>query len=366
MKNTTDANLLDLQTSVPLLGLSESELSARAVAWGQPSYRGKQLHQWIYQKGARSLTEITVFSKALREELTDICIGRSRVVHRATATDKTIKYLLELNDGQIIETVGIPTEKRLTVCVSSQVGCAMGCDFCATGKGGFVRHLSPSEILDQILTVREDFGRRVSHVVFMGMGEPLANLDSVVRATHSIGRDLEIGARNITISTVGLPGKIRQLARYKLQSTLAVSLHAPNQKLRSQLIPTAESYSLDALLEECRDYVRQTGRRLSFEYALLAGTNDRPEHATQLAQLTRGFQCHVNLIPYNPIREAPYRRPDRDRINQFVRLLQQRHVAVSVRYSRGLDADAACGQLRRRKRASLNPEIENCSTNISL
>ena len=318
MTNNTDTERHDLQTSIPLLGLSASELAARAVEWGQPPYRGKQLHRWIYHKGVRSLAEITVFSKALREKLTDVRIGRSRVFHRAIATDETVKYLLELDDGQIIETVGIPTEKRLTVCVSSQVGCAMGCDFCATGKGGFVRHLSPSEILDQILTVREDFGRRVSHVVFMGMGEPLANLDSVVRATQAIGRDLEIGARNITISTVGLPGKIRQLAAHKLQSTLAVSLHAPNQKLRSQLIPTAKAYSLQALVGECRDYVRQTGRRLSFEYALLAETNDLPEHAEQLAQLARGFQCHVNLIPYNPIREAPLP-PPRSRSHRSVR-----------------------------------------------
>jgi 23S rRNA (adenine2503-C2)-methyltransferase len=181
------------------------------------------------------------------------------------------------------------------------------------------------------------------------MGEPLLNLPEVVAAVHSLNRDVGIGQRSLTISTVGIPGKIRQLAQHQLQVTFAVSIHAPNQKLREQLIPTAKHYTLDRLIEDCREYVQITGRRVTFEYILLAGTNDLPEHALQLAKLLRGFQTHVNLIPYNPISEADYKRPDRQRIEAFSKILEQQHIAVSVRYSRGLEADAACGQLRSSK-----------------
>jgi 23S rRNA (adenine2503-C2)-methyltransferase len=257
-----------------------------------------------------------------------------------------VKYLLRLSDNQIIETVGIPTAKRLTVCVSSQVGCPMGCDFCATGKGGFLRNLAAHEIIDQVLTVQEDFGQRVSNIVFMGMGEPLLNVDQVLAAVRSLNEDVGIGQRSITISTVGIPNAIRRLAEHQLQATLAVSLHASNQALREQLIPSARRFSLEALLAECQEYVALTGRRVSFEYILLGGLNDRPEHAIELAQLLRGFQSHVNLIPYNPIREVTYQRPDSRSIQAFVQTLKERHIAVSVRQSRGLEADAACGQLR--------------------
>jgi 23S rRNA (adenine2503-C2)-methyltransferase len=316
---------------------------------GQPAYRGKQLYQWIYEKGARSLSEITVFPKQWRENLTDISIGRSTVHYRSVAPDETVKYLLQLADNQIVETVGIPTEKRLTVCVSSQVGCPMACDFCATGKGGFKRNLAKHEIIDQVLTVQEDFQRRVSNIVFMGMGEPLINIENVVGAIKSLNEDVGIGQRNITVSTVGIPGKIRQLAQYNFQVTLAVSLHASNQSLREKLIPTAQHYTLANLLDECREYVQITGRRVSFEYILLAGVNDLPEHAEELAKHLRGFQCHVNLIPYNPIQEVDYQRPSPKQIQAFMNVLQNRHIAVSVRYSRGLEADAACGQLRASK-----------------
>ncbi|MFN5513924.1 MAG: 23S rRNA (adenine(2503)-C(2))-methyltransferase RlmN, partial [Cyanobacteriota bacterium] len=256
------------------------------------------------------------------------------------------KSWLKRQDGLIIETVGIPSAKRLTVCVSSQVGCAMDCRFCATGKGGFLRNLEAHEIVDQVLTVQEDFQERVSHVVFMGMGEPLLNLPQLLPAIQSINQDIGIGQRSLTVSTVGLPQKIRQLAEKKLQVTLAVSLHAPNQPLRETLIPKAKHYLLPQLMADCRDYVEQTGRRLSFEYILLAGVNDHPALAKELAQLLRGFQSHVNLIPYNPISEADYRRPEPAAIEAFSAVLTQAHIPVSVRYSRGLEADAACGQLR--------------------
>jgi 23S rRNA (adenine2503-C2)-methyltransferase len=360
----------------PLLGASVTELTAWVQQQGQPAYRGKQLHDWIYHKGVRSLADISVFSKQWRAEVAEIPIGRSTLHYRSVAPDGTVKYLLRLADGQIIETVGIPTFRRdgeigrwgdtesnpkskiqnpkslerLTVCVSTQVGCPMACDFCATGKGGYKRNLGRHEIVDQVLTVQEDFQQRVSHVVFMGMGEPLLNTENVLAAIKSLNKDVGIGQRSLTLSTVGIRDRIRQLAQEHLQITLAVSLHAPNQALREQLIPSARPYPLEDLLAECREYVEITGRRVSFEYILLAGVNDLPEHALELSKRLRGFQSHVNLIPYNPISEVDYKRPNRDRINAFVKVLQQQQIAVSVRYSRGLEADAACGQLRTSKK----------------
>ncbi|MBW4473437.1 MAG: 23S rRNA (adenine(2503)-C(2))-methyltransferase RlmN [Stenomitos rutilans HA7619-LM2] len=372
--------------SAPLLGKSLAELTEWVQQQGQRPYRGKQLHEWLYQKGVRSLTDISVFSKEWRAELEGVDIGRSTLHHRSAAPDGTVKFLLRLSDGQIIETVGIPTFDweeaegrrqraegrqpqrregaeieltshptpytlhpsltRLTVCVSSQVGCPMACDFCATGKGGFVRNLTTAEIVDQVLTVQNDFQQRVSNVVFMGMGEPLLNTENVVAALRCLNQDVGIGQRTMTVSTVGIPGRIRNLAASQLRATLAVSLHASNQALREKLIPSAKHYPLEALLDECREYVQITGRRVTFEYILLAGLNDCPEHAIELAQHLRGFQSHVNLIPYNPISEVDYQRPSPQRIQTFVNALKAKHVVVSVRQSRGLATDAACGQLR--------------------
>lgn len=336
---------------IPLLGQSLSALKDWAVAQGQPAYRGQQLHAWIYQKGIRSLEQVTVFPRAWREAVQSYPVGRSRIVQRTEARDGTVKFLLGLADGQLIETVGIPTAKRLTVCVSSQVGCPMACDFCATGKMGYRRNLELHEILDQVLTVQEDFGRRVSHVVFMGMGEPLLNRDTVVQAIRSLNQDIGIGQRHITLSTVGVPRQIAWLAQQDLQVTLAVSLHAPNQDLRQRLIPSAAHYPLDTLIQDCRDYMLRTGRRVSFEYTLLSGVNDLPIHARQLAQLLQqasrsGVQLHVNLIPYNPISEADYQRPHPTRVREFVRQLEQHQVRATVRQTRGLDGNAACGQLQ--------------------
>ena len=353
--NPPDSALL--RSTTPLLGRSLTDLTDWVQQHGQPAYRGKQLHQWLYQQGARSIGDVSVFPKQWRSDMADVKLGRSEVHHRSVAADGTVKFLLRLEDGQIVEAVGIPNFKsggkgaidRLTVCVSSQVGCPMGCDFCATGKGGFQRNLEVHEIVDQVLTVQEDFQHRVSNIVFMGMGEPLMNLENTLGAVRSINQDVGIGQRSITVSTVGIPGRIAQLAEQQLQITLAVSLHASNQRLRQQLIPSANHYPLKGLLEECRDYVRTTGRRVTFEYVLLAEVNDRPEHAVELADHLHGFQSHVNLIPYNPIQEADYKRPDSRRIQGFMQELRARHVAVSVRWSRGLEADAACGQLRASK-----------------
>ncbi|MFM5890737.1 MAG: 23S rRNA (adenine(2503)-C(2))-methyltransferase RlmN, partial [Dolichospermum sp.] len=268
----------------PLLGASVTELTAWVQQQGQPSYRGKQLHDWIYNQGVRSLADISVFPKNWRSQVADIPIGRSSLHYRSVAPDDTVKYLLKLADGEIVETVGIPSDKRLTVCVSTQVGCPMGCDFCATGKGGYKRNLTRGEIVDQVLTVQEDFQERVSNVVFMGMGEPLLNTENVILAIKSINQDVGIGARSLTLSTVGIPSRIRQVAAHQLQITLAVSLHAPNQVLREQLIPSAKPYPIEDLLAECREYVEITGRRVTFEYILLAGVNDLPEHALELSK----------------------------------------------------------------------------------
>ena len=336
-------------TDEVLLGKSLEELTDWIQQQGQPAYRGKQLYQWLYHKEARSLLDISVFPKKWREERANYPIGRSSIHYRSVAPDQTRKYLLRLAYGLIIEAVGIPTSKRLTVCVSSQVGCPMDCDFCATGKGGFTRNLKAHEIVDQVLTVQEDFEQRVSNVVFMGMGEPMANLDKVVAAVKSLNQDVGIGARSITVSTVGIPGKIQQLAQHRLQIVLAVSLHASNQALREQLIPSAKQYTLNNLLDECRDYVQVTGRRVTFEYVLLAGINDLPKNALELTQILKGFQTHVNLIPYNPISEVDYQRPNNHRIREFANILESAKIAVSVRYSRGLEANAACGQLRASK-----------------
>ena len=343
-----------------LLGRSAAELESWAVAQGQKPFRGRQLHDWLYAKGARSLAEITVLPKAWRESLKEagVEVGRLKEVHRSVAADATTKLLLSTDDGETIETVGIPTDQRLTVCVSSQVGCPMACRFCATGKGGLQRSLRTHEIVDQVLSVREVMDRRPSHIVFMGMGEPLLNSQAVLDAIRCLNDDLGIGQRRITVSTVGVPKTLPQLAELALatlgraQFTLAVSLHAPNQALREELIPTAHAYPYEALLEDCRHYLAVTGRRVSFEYILLGGLNDAPEHAAELADRVGGFQSHVNLIAYNPIEEEEFQRPTRARIEGFQRVLERRGVAVSLRASRGLDQNAACGQLRRQRQVS--------------
>ncbi|MAV12799.1 MAG: 23S rRNA (adenine(2503)-C(2))-methyltransferase RlmN [Cyanobium sp. MED843] len=340
-----------------LLGRTAAELQDWAVSQGQKAFRGRQLHDWLYAKGAHSLDEITVLPKAWRSDLVaqGVKVGRLKEVHRSVAADATTKLLLSTDDGETIETVGIPTDQRLTVCVSSQVGCPMACRFCATGKGGLQRSLQTHEIVDQVLSVREAMDRRPSHIVFMGMGEPLLNSEAVLKAIRCLNDDLGIGQRRITVSTVGVPKTLPQLAELALktlgraQFTLAVSLHAPNQALREELIPTAHAYPLDALLEDCRHYLALTGRRVSFEYILLGDLNDRPEHAQELADRVGGFQSHVNLIAYNPIEEEEFQRPTRARIDAFQRVLERRGVAVSLRASRGLDQNAACGQLRRQR-----------------
>ena len=342
-----------------LLGCSATELERWAVAEGQPAFRGRQLHDWLYAKGARSFEAITVLPKSWRLSLQQrgITIGRLLEVNRAVAVDDTTKLLLATVDGETIESVGIPTQQRLTVCLSSQVGCPMACRFCASGKGGLQRSLATHEIVDQVLSLREAMDRRPSHVVFMGMGEPLLNIEAVLAAIRCLNIDLGIAQRRITVSTVGVPHTLPQLAELAMkrlgraQFTLAVSLHAPNQELRERLIPTACAYPFETLLQDCRHYLAVTGRRVTFEYILLGALNDQPQHAEELADRVRGFQSHVNLIAYNPIDDEGFQRPNPETIEAFRRVLEQRGVAVSLRASRGLDQNAACGQLRRQHAA---------------
>lgn len=346
--------------SSPLLGQSLAALESWAVAEGHPPFRGRQLHEWLYHRGVHDVTAITVWPRAWRDRLRQRqeeegrpLIGRLVEEHRRVAADGTTKLLLGTTDGLRLETVGIPSEDRLTVCVSSQVGCPMACRFCATGKEGLARSLALHEIVDQVLSVREAMDRRPTHVVFMGMGEPLLNTEVVLEAMAVFCRDLGMAQRQITLSTVGVPGTLPGLAERahqvlgRAQFTLAVSLHAPDQPLREELIPTARAYPLDQLLADCRQYAQQTSRRVSFEYILLAGVNDSPAQAQALARLLRGFQSHVNLIPYNPIDEEMFERPTPQSVNRFRQVLLDQSIAVSVRASRGLDQDAACGQLRR-------------------
>ncbi|KNA09053.1 hypothetical protein SOVF_157140 [Spinacia oleracea] len=344
-----------LSDPLVLLGMSEPELQQLVIDFGQQSYRGKQLYHLIYKRKVKEIDELIQLPQAFRNQLQEAGwkMGRSPIHHMVTSTDGTIKLLLKLEDGRLVETVGIPVTDesgsvRLTACVSSQVGCPLRCTFCATGKGGFSRNLQKHEIVEQVLAIEDVFKHRVTNVVFMGMGEPMMNLKSVVGAHRCLNKDIQIGQRMITISTVGVPNTIKKLASYKLQSTLAVSLHAPNQKLREQIVPSAKAYPLEALMKDCRDYLLETNRRVSFEYTLLAGVNDSVEHAKELAELLQqwGRGHHVNLIPFNPIEGSEYRRPYRKAVIAFASVLESRKITTSVRQTRGLDASAACGQLR--------------------
>lgn len=337
-----------------LLGQQQEDLESLCTQTGQPAYRAKQICDAVYRRGVRRVEDISNIPKAWKDVLVHergVSVGRSIIHHRVVAADGTQKFLLRLHDGLVVETVGIPADgsNRLTVCVSSQIGCPMRCTFCATGKGGFARNLMPHEIVDQVLTVQEEFGQRVSNVVFMGMGEPLLNIPSVMRAYEIINKELHIGARHVTISTVGVPNAILKLAGYSTQSTLAISIHAPSQKLREEIVPSAKAYPLVALMSDCSEYFRVTGRRVTFEYTLLAGVNDDIQQARDLAALLKkhgNMKSHVNVIPWNPVDESEFKRPSRNSVTTFVRVLEESGIRTSIRVTRGLEAAAACGQLR--------------------
>ena len=326
------------------------ELTQAMRDMGEPAFRGRQIFTWLHQRGAVSFEEMTNLSKPLREKLEKFyCIDMLRVARRQVSQlDGTIKYLWELMDGNCIETVLMRYHHGNTVCVSSQVGCRMGCAFCASTVGGKVRDLRPSELLDQVLFTQRDSGETISNIVLMGIGEPLDNLDNVLRFLELVNhRDgLDIGMRHISLSTCGLIPGIKRLGELKLQLTLSVSLHAPDSETRSRIMPVNRAYDVEELFAACHDYFRRTGRRISFEYAMIDGVNDHDWQADLIAEKLKGMPGHVNLIPLNDVRESPLK-PSR-RIRQFQRRLESHGLTATVRRSLGGDIDASCGQLRRK------------------
>jgi 23S rRNA (adenine2503-C2)-methyltransferase len=336
-----------------LLELSQDELLAWLRKRSQPPMRARQLRRWILAGWAESFDQMTDLPRELRQALAkEFRPVGTTVAYHAEAADGTHKLVLRLTDGQSIECVLIQEDDRRTACISTQVGCGMGCVFCASGLNGVARNLTSGEILEQLVRLRNLLPAegRLSHVVVMGMGEPLANLDNLLEALEIAGAPdgLGIGARHVTISTVGLPAKIRHLADLGKQYHLAVSLHAPNDLLRTRIVPTNDKTGLEAILAAADYFYERTGRQVTYEYVLLHGVNDRPEQARELAALLRGRHAHVNLIPFNDVEGLPYRGPTPDALSNFMTPLRRAGVSVKVRKRKGSQIDAACGQLRRR------------------
>lgn len=331
-----------------LMSMTEPELMEFCVSLGEPAYRGKQLFGWL-QKGIRSFDELNNLPAALREKLKENCLlCTCRTVRRQISTDGTRKYLFELYDGERIESVFMRYRHGNTVCVSTQAGCRMGCSFCASTVKGLRRSLYACEMLLQILEIQSDTGERVSNVVLMGMGEPLDNYENVMRFLRLVNdeKGLNIGYRHISLSTCGLIDKMDRLAGEGLPITLSVSLHAPNGEIRRSIMPVANRYGYDELLEACVRYEQKTKRRISFEYALISGVNDSPENASELASRLKGTLCHVNLIPLNHTGRREYKRSERDAVRAFAAVLEKHGVTATVRRSLGNDISAACGQLK--------------------
>ena len=333
---------------VVLVGKSTAELQAWVESLGQPRYRGGQLARWLYRKAAERFEQMTDLPAAFRAQLDEIaCITPNRIVQLQRSRDGTIKCLLALCDEMVIESVLLPYEDRVSVCLSTQVGCAMGCRFCATGQGGFTRNLTAGEIVDQLLHLQRLSERRISHVVMMGMGEPLLNLEQVLHAVRLIHDEIGISMRRITLSTVGIVPKIYALADMDLPLTLAISLHAPDDETRARLMPVNRKWKVADVLEAARYYFERTGRRVTFEYLLLRGVNDTPRHARMLAERLRGLPCLVNLIPFNYVPTPDnYQRPEPERVRAFRAILERAGISVTQRVERGHEIDAACGQLR--------------------
>ncbi len=332
-----------------LSGMSLEELENLMSELGATKFRAKQIHNWIYTKSVSTIDEMTNLSKDFREQLKGIAsVTETKIKVKQTSKDGTLKYLVEYPDGECVETVLMRFDNRanLTACVSSQVGCAVNCSFCATGKGGFKRNLDYKEIIEQVLTIQRDTGLKVTNIVFMGQGEPLLNLDNVLKALEIFNNDFQIGARRITISTSGIIPGINRLAEMDLQSTLAISLHAPNHKLRSEIMPIENRYPLDELKKALLNYVEKTGRRITIEYILIHKFNDTFEVAKELAHWLKDLKCNINLIPYNSVIENDYKKPSSSDIMKFKYLLEHSGKKVTIRLERGADIDAACGQLR--------------------
>lgn len=330
--------------------MDPEQREAVVTALGWPPFRARQLSRWL-DSGVTELSQMTDLPEKLREQLAAryTAPGVSVCRRLVSALDGTVKYLFSLSDGETVEAVLMQYHHGWSMCLSTQVGCRMGCAFCATGMGGFVRNLTASEILAQIETAQADRGIRVSSVVLMGMGEPLDNFDQVTRFLDMLGtrQGVHIGMRHVSLSTCGLVDKIRLLQEKNYALTLSVSLHAPNDALRNRLMPVNRRWPVDELLAACREYAEHTGRRISFEYAMIRGVNDSDACAHELAEKLSGMLCHVNLIPANEVEGKAYRRSTRERLAAFQRVLEKRGITATVRRTLGADIDASCGQLRR-------------------
>ena len=327
------------------------ELTAALKELGQPAFRGKQVYTWLH-KGVRSYEEMTNLPKNLRDLLAEkYPIYTPQVVRKQESQkDGTIKYLWRLADGNCVETVLMRYHYGNTVCISTEVGCAMGCAFCASTIGGLVRRLEPYEMLDEVLFTQIDSGLPVSHIVLMGIGEPLDNFDNVLRFLDLVNSEegMHISMRHISLSTCGLVPKMDLLAEKKMQISLAVSLHGPNDAIRSQIMPVNKAYPMDVLLEACRRYYAATSRRIHFEYAMIDGVNDGPEHARELLRRLKGLGAHINLIPLNHVEESPLKPSSKKAVAQFQKILEDGGITATVRRTLGGDIDASCGQLRRK------------------
>ena len=337
---------------IDIKSMNEHELQEFMLSLGEKKFRAEQVYRWLHKKLVTDFEEMTNLSESLRAKLKEKCRLTALTAEKVQVSqaDGTSKFLFRLYDGNLIESVLMKYHHGNSVCISSQVGCNMGCRFCASTLDGMVRNLTPSEMLDQIYRIQTISGERVDNIVIMGSGEPMDNYDNVIRFLELINAEkgLNISARNITVSTCGLVPKIYQLADLKLQITLAISLHAPNDDLRRTMMPVANKYSIAEIMEACRYYISKTGRRISFEYSLVKDVNDTKECAGQLIKLVKGMNCHVNLIPVNPIKERDYRQSEKRAIEDFKNKLEKNGINVTIRREMGRDIDGACGQLRKR------------------
>lgn len=351
---------MHIYQNTELLGMDIDELSRYVLSLGEPEFRGRQIYKWIYQKDNSSFYNMSDLPKNVREKLDEkASISFPRFVKQRVSIDGTRKFLLELNDKKRVETVLIPQtneKKRYSICLSTQVGCPLGCKFCATGASGFVRNLHSFEIIGQLLTSRRELRRRlkvdntenlITNVVFMGMGEPMLNYDALIKAIHIINdrKGINIGQRHITISTSGEVKGIKKLMQEDLQVTLAISLHACNNELRNELIPLNRKYPLEQLFEVLRRYIEKTGRRVTFEYILLDEVNNFKKDADNLIKLVKPLLANVNLIPYNEVEGLEFKRPSLYKIKQFYQYLKDNGINVTLREEHGTDIEAACGQL---------------------
>lgn len=338
-----------MNKKIILSGLTQQDFEKMAESLKASKFRARQIHNWIYHKSVKSIDEMTDLSKDFREKLSQIAeVSDIKIKTRQISEDGTIKYLIEYPDGNCVETVIMRFDNRanLTACVSSQVGCGGKCKFCATAKRGFIRNLTASEIIEQVLTIQRDTGLKITNVVFMGQGEPLLNLDNVLNALKIFNEDFQIGARRITISTSGIIPQINKLAELDMQSTLALSLHAPVSDIRKQIMPIENKYPLPELKNALINYTNKTGRRITIEYLLVKDLTDTIEMAKETANFLKDIKCNINLIPYNPVGDSSFEKPSSNAVMKFKYILEHSGKKVTIRLERGADIDAACGQLK--------------------